>query len=183
MQLLFQVVLQIACMLQAQASASIYPDDVIQQTNLRTSKVQSNVTNNEKNLVLETNEPMAQAQYNQLSLIVHFAGTGYNLVRGNPEGDFNYGGVDPGVRTTYDIFAQTYTSGKKVYYLGKTMQVPDQVNFVMSHSCAESHTIQAYSGSKSYMQELEASVSVSGRYIIYYIYMAFNYGFCLSCLI
>ena len=48
------------------------------------------------------------------------------------------------------------------------MYVPDQVNFHMSQSCASSHTVQAYSGRKSYMKELERSVSVSGKNCIYY---------------
>ena len=51
---------------------------------------------------------------------------------------------------------------KKAYYQGQAMDVPDQVNFHMTQSCAASHTVQAFSGRKSYMKELERSVSVSG---------------------
>ena len=104
----------------------------------------------------------ALAQLDQLSLVTRFTGTGYNIVEGNPEGDFNRGGVDPGVKTTNVIFAHTYSNGKKAFYQGRAMDVPDQVNFHMSESCASSHSVQAYSGRKSYMKVLDRSVSVSG---------------------
>ena len=176
------VVLQIACVLQAQANDVLHLADVV-----RSGKVYSNVTNvdkNEKNLVSQTKEKLAQIQYNQLSLITRYVGSGYNLVKGNPEGDFNYGGVDPGIKTTNEIFAQSYTSGKKVYYMGKAMQVPDQVNFLMTHSCAASHTVKAISGRKSYMNELEAGVSISGIYIIYITTIMFgHFKLLLLCLL
>ena len=143
------VVLQLACVLQTQATEdNITLDDALLQNR-------------------------ADIQYNRLSLVTRYAGTGYNLIRGNPEGDFNYGGVDPGIKTTNNIFAHTYTRRKRAFYLGKTMQVPDQVNFHMSHSCAASHTVQAYSGRKSYMKELETSVSVSGIFLKIIIYSVF----------
>ena len=113
--------------------------------------------------LLQTDEERALTQFNQLSLATRYAGTGYNLIKGNPEGDFNYGGVDPGIKTTNYIFTHTYRNRKRAYYLGRTMQVPDQVNFHMSQSCAASHTVNAYSGRKSYMRELESSISVSGK--------------------
>lgn len=112
--------------------------------------------------MLESDEEIAQEQIDQLSLVTRYTGTGYNLVRGNPEGDFNRGGIDPGIRTTNEIFSHTYTMGKKAFYLGRAMDVPDQVKFHMTHSCAASQSVQAYSGRKSYMKELEKSVSVSG---------------------
>ena len=149
------VVLHISLVLQAQAS------DV---NDFSRARRQTNTTLENVLHILETDET-AEVQYNKLSLVTRYAGTGYNLIRGNPEGDFSYGGVDPGIKTTNEIFAHTYTKRKRAYYLGKTMQVPDQVNFHMSHSCAASHTVQAYSGRKSYMKELETSVSVSGIYI------------------
>ena len=148
-------------------------DALIQQSrtksrNIQAYSVQSNSTKldtEEDDLLsdlLQTNEERALTQFNQLSLATRYAGTGYNLIKGNPEGDFNYGGVDPGIKTTNYIFTHTYRNGKRAYYLGRTMQVPDQVNFHMSQSCAASHTVKAYSGRKSYMKELERSISVSG---------------------
>ena len=104
----------------------------------------------------------ALEQVDQLSLVTRYAGVGYNKIKGNPEGDFNRGGVDPGIRTTHVIFSHTYRKGKRAFYRGRAMAVPDQVNFHMSQSCAASHSVQAFSGRKSYMKELDTSVSVSG---------------------
>lgn len=167
--------LLVACMFQVYAHASTESDleDILfQQAALTDDKgdayLQSNGTNLEENneqhdLIVALLESTALAQLDQLSLVTRYAGTGYNLVRGNPEGDFNLGGVDPGIRTTQEIFAHTYTSRKKAFYRGRVMQVPDQVNFHMSQSCGSSHTVQAYSGRKSYMKELQNSVGVSGN--------------------
>ena len=124
--------------------------------------LQSNATKLGANKEDLTNEERALTQFNQLSLATRYAGTGYNLLRGNPEGDFNYGGVDPGIRMTNEIFAHSYKQGKRTYYHGKSMRVPDQVKFHMSQSCAASHSVKAYSGRKSYMKELSTSVSFSG---------------------
>ena len=129
----------------------------LNSTKLDTEEFEDDLTD-----FLQTDEERALTQFNQLSLATRYAGTGYNLIKGNPEGDFNYGGVDPGIKTTNYIFNHTYRNGKRAYYLGRTMQVPDQVNFHMSQSCAASHTVKAYSGRKSYMKELESSISVSG---------------------
>ena len=112
--------------------------------------------------MLQSDDDIAQEQIDRLSLVTRYAGTGYNLVRGNPEGDFNRGGIDPGIMTTNNIFTHTYNMRKTVFYLGRGMSVPDQVNFHMTQSCAASHTVKAFSGRKSYMKELERSVSVSG---------------------
>ena len=146
---------------------------LIQHSRVKNRNIQvysgANSTNpdaNEEDPISElfsANEERALTQFNQLSLATRYAGTGYNLIKGNPEGDFNYGAVDPGIKTTNEIFTHTYRNGKRVYYLGKAMQVPDQVKFHMSDSCAASHTVKAYSGRKSYMKELESSISVSGK--------------------
>ena len=109
-----------------------------------------------------TDDENALEQLDQLSLVTRYAGVGYNIIKGNPEGDFNRGGVDPGIRTTHEIFTHTYRKGKRVFYRGRAMTVPDQVNFHMSQSCAASHSVQAFSGRKSYMNELDTSMSVSG---------------------
>ena len=111
-------------------------------------------------IIQSNNLEGALAQLDQLSLVTRFTGTGYNIIEGNPEGDFNIGGVDPGVKTTNVIFAHTYSNEKKAFYQGRAMDVPDQVNFHMSESCASSHSVQAYSGRKSYM--IEAFLSQVG---------------------
>ena len=115
----------------------------------------------------------ALAQLDQLSLVTRYTGAGYNIIRGNPEGDFNRGGIDPGIRITHVIFTHTYKIGKRAFYRGRAMEVPDQVSFHMSQSCASSHSVKAYSGRKSYMKELETSVSVGGKKLISK-YMAYS---------
>ena len=59
------------------------------------------------------------------------------------------------------IFAHTYEIGNKAFYLGRAMELPDQVKFQEVQSCASSNSVNAYSGCKS-MKELETSVSVGG---------------------
>ena len=92
--------------------------------------------------------------------ITRYAGMGYNYLRGNPEGDFNKGGKDPGIRSTRWIFNLTYSMGREGYYRGKTVALPDQVNFHPRTSCMEKSTTRAYSGQTSYQKELERNVNV-----------------------
>ena len=160
------VLLQVASLFSASANDVTKASNGLFQKAIVESEVQSNesirLENADFAAMLKSDEEIAQEQIDQLSLVTRYTGTGYNLVRGNPEGDFNRGGIDPGIRTTNEIFSHTYTMGKKAFYLGKGMDVPDQVKFHMTHSCAASQSVQAYSGRKSYMKELERSVSVSG---------------------
>ena len=168
MHLVLVVLLQVSSLFLASANdiTKANNGNALFQKVIAESKVQSNesirLENADFAAMLESDEEIAQEQIDQLSLVTHYTGTGYNLVRGNPEGDFNRGGIDPGIRTTNEIFSHTYTMGKKAFYLGKGMDVPDQVKFHMTHSCAASQSVQAYSGRKSYMKELDRSVSVSG---------------------
>lgn len=118
----------------------------------------------EQHPMAASEETIATAQYNQLSVVTRYVGNGYNLIRGNPEGKFNLGGVDPGIKSTREIFTHTYAKGRQVYYRGRSVQVPDQVSFRASESCAAEHTTRAYTGRKSYMKELQLGVSVSGKY-------------------
>ena len=165
MHLALAILLQVTSLLLV--SASDITEESIQQAVLESEiTLQSNKTTGlEKDdlaVLLQSDNEIAEEQIDRLSLVTRYAGTGYNLVRGNPEGDFNRGGIDPGIRTTNEIFTHTYNMRKKAYYRGRAMDVPDQVNFHMTQSCAASHTVQAFSGRKSYMKELERSVSVSG---------------------
>ena len=174
MRIALAILLQVTSLLLASADDNTEAKDAhLQQAVLKTElgvTLQSNKTTGleQDDLValLQSDDEIAQEQIDRLSLVTRYAGTGYNLVRGNPEGDFNRGGIDPGIMTTNNIFAHTYAMGKKAFYQGQGMDVPDQVNFHMTHSCAASHTVKAFSGRKSYMKELERSVSVSGMYNI-----------------
>ena len=107
--------------------------------------------------------PLAWTELDELSLVTRYAGMGYNLLMANPEGDFHRGGVDPGIKSTRFIFKHTYSQGKEAYYRGKVVQVPDQVTFHMSQSCAMSESTNAYSGQTSYKKELSVNVEASGE--------------------
>ncbi len=50
---------------------------------------------------------------NSASLVTRYAGMGYNLLQANPEGDFNRGGVDPGIKTTRFVFKHTYSHAEE----------------------------------------------------------------------
>lgn len=91
---------------------------------------------------------------------------GYNLLQANPEGDFNRGGVDPGIKTTRFVFKQTYSQGNNIFYQGRRMQVPDQVTFHQTHSCVQTHSTKAYSGQASYRKELSLNVEAAGKKFI-----------------
>lgn len=110
-------------------------------------------------------KPMVETeQADELSLVTRYAGMGYNLLTGNPEGDFSIGGADPGIKTTKFIFKHTYTKGDEndAYYRGHTLKVPDQVTFLMTAGCSSSQRSDAYSGQASYREELLQNVDASG---------------------
>ena len=99
----------------------------------------------------------------QLSLVTRYAGVGYNLIRGSPDGEFSTGGVDPGIKITRHIFGFTYDEGKMGNYLQESMDVPDQVIFHAFASCSSSRTENVYSGSQSYQSGLAVSVEAEGK--------------------
>ena len=100
--------------------------------------------------------------------ITRYAGMGYNLLRGNPEGDFERGGNDPGLLNTRWIFNLTYTLNREGLYNSKTVTVPDQVEFQPTQSCASRSLTKAYSGQTSYQKELQRNFKfgISGIEII-----------------
>ena len=102
-------------------------------------------------------------QYDKLSLLTLYAGVGYDLITGSPEGDFDVGGIDPGIKITRKIFKLSYTQNKKAYYLGNAMNVPDQVLFHASHACSSSEAIKIFMGEKSYQSDLSVSVQAEGN--------------------
>ncbi len=108
-------------------------------------------------------EKSAEIEVDSASLVTRYAGMGYNILQANPEGDFNRGGIDPGIKTTRFVFKHTYTQGNEIYYQGRRMQVPDQVTFHQTHSCAQSHSTKAYSGQTSYRKELSVNVETEGK--------------------
>ena len=159
------LLLHAACVLQVYSYQSTEVEDALLQqlgNHLEAETVNhfpSNTT------VVDEFEYNALAQLDLLSLVTRYAGIGYNIIKGNPEGNFNRGGIDPGIKTTRVIFAHTYRMRKRAVYQGRAMEVPDQVNFHMSQSCASSHSVKAFSGRKSYMKELQTIKCICWRYI------------------
>ena len=91
--------------------------------------------------------------------ITRYAGMGYNFLRGNPEGDFNLGGKDPGILNTRWIFNLTYSMGREGYHGGKTVAIPDQVNFHPTETSTKQSSTRAYSGQTSYQEELNRNIN------------------------
>ena len=92
---------------------------------------------------------------------LHFVGVGYNLLKGNPEGDARYGGVDPGLLITRKIFQLTWNTNKTT--VDNRFSVPDQVTFAPRLSCVTTYKKDVFSGSKSYQEKLNVDVQVSGK--------------------
>ena len=91
--------------------------------------------------------------------ITRYAGMGYNFLRGNPEGDFDLGGKDPGIQNTRWIFNLTYSMGREGFYGGNTVAIPDQVNFHPTQTCMKKSSTRVYSGQTSYQNELERNIN------------------------
>ncbi len=106
MHLVHVILLQVASLLLASAidSTEAFQKHII---SLQSNETTRRLEKDDLAALLEINEEIAQEQIDQLSLVTRYTGTGYNLVRGNPEGDFNRGGIDPGIRTTNEIFSHT----------------------------------------------------------------------------
>ena len=115
----------------------------------------------------------------QLSLVTQYAGMGYNVLQASPEGDFNRGGIDPGIKTTRFVFKHTYNGGKRAFYRGRAMSVPDQVEFHMTQACSRRETTNAYSGQTSYKNELSVNVESSGKCMSNIVAIAPVYCCCL----
>lgn len=98
-----------------------------------------------------------------LSGVTRYVGVGYNLLRGSPDGDFDRGGIDPGIHRNLVVFEFTYNEGKTAYMNGP-MSVPDQVNFQPSSSCSQNTKRTIYSGAKSYQKSLDFGLNAGGTY-------------------
>ena len=92
---------------------------------------------------------------------LHFVGVGYNLLKGNPEGgEVSNGVVDPGLLFTRKIFKLTWSENKVT--VDNKYKIPDQLSFAPRASCVTSNKKEVFSGSKSYQENLNADVDVSG---------------------
>lgn len=109
------------------------------------------------------NKALAEEQADRLTPISQYVGIGYNLLKGNPDGSFESGGIDPGLLTTQRIFEFTYDSGRKSWFQDTEVNVPDQVNFHSVESCSEDSTNTVFSGAKSYRKSLTLGGGVDGK--------------------
>ena len=83
-----------------------------------------------------------------------FIGVKYNLLRGNPEGKTEMGGVDPGLEITRKILKLTYKDGKAV---------PDQICYEPRQVCSVSKSAKIFGGTKRYQEKLNVDITAKGR--------------------
>ena len=88
-----------------------------------------------------------------------YIGIGYDLIEGNPEGDFTLGGIDPGLRLS-SIFKLTDANGQPIP--SDSPNLPSQIEYTPVHACSSVHSVNAFSGTKSYQEKLDVSVDVEG---------------------
>lgn len=144
----------------AQSARKMLLDAFLRKILQKTAFLES--THAEENL-LNLDDQNAIEETDQLTTITRYVGVGYNLLRGSPDGDFERGGVDPGILSTGVIFEFTYDKGKEAYFMDSPMQVPDQVNFQPASSCSTRHKSSVYSGAKSYQKSLNIGVDAGGK--------------------
>ena len=83
--LVLVVLLQVASLLLASANDSTEAKDALKVSLQSNETTQLEFENADLAAMLESNEEFAQEQIDKLSLVTRYTGTGYNLVRGNPE--------------------------------------------------------------------------------------------------
>ena len=92
-----------------------------------------------------------------------YIGIGYDLLKGNPEGDFTLGGLDPGLRLR-SIFKLTDAGGKPIPR--NSQNLPTQIEYTRVHTCSSVHRVNAFSGTRSYQKKLDVNVKTSGMWLI-----------------
>ena len=120
--------------------------------------IESNLNQSSNDLEQEALEEAV----NELSAAIRNVGVGYNILKGSPDGDFNRGGIDPGILVTRHVFEFTYDKGNMAFYMGQALEIPDQVSFQSQNSCSARHQIKLYSGAKSYRDSLKLGASPGG---------------------
>ena len=88
-----------------------------------------------------------------------YIGIGYDLIKGNPEGDFALGGVDPGLRLR-SIFKLTDANEQPIP--SNSPSLPIQIEYTPVHACSSVNIVNAFSGTKSYQKKLDVNVDVEG---------------------
>ena len=75
---------------------------------------------------------------------------GYNVLRANPDGDFRYGGADPGVKKAYRVLDISEQNGRLPYATSTTT------------ACSSSKSVHVFSGTRSYQKKLDVNVAIEG---------------------
>lgn len=99
---------------------------------------------------------------NSINVVTDYISIGYNLLEGNPEGEFSEGGLDPGLNLARKIFKFTFEEEKTGAYHGQVVNIPDQITFKEVNSCASKESVKLFSGTKSYQEKLDIKVKVEG---------------------
>lgn len=129
--------------------------DVLLRKILQTSKL-ANVE--QKDEWMMDNSNAVEKASDQLTAVTRYVGVAYHLLKGSPDGDFDVGGIDPGIRVTRVIFDFTYTKNVD----GQELAVPDQVNFHPLSGCSGNGQGNFYSGAKSYQKSLDLGLNAGG---------------------
>jgi len=83
---------------------------------------------------------------------LHYIGVGYNVIRGNPDGNFwASGGDDPGLLST-----------RKVLTLSSQTDVPAEISYEFHDQCRQAHEFAMFYDTQSYQNKLLERVSSSG---------------------
>ncbi|KAH3701576.1 uncharacterized protein LOC127860098 isoform X2 [Dreissena polymorpha] len=83
---------------------------------------------------------------------LHYIGVGYNIVRGNPDGNFwHTGGDDPGLLST-----------RKILNLSSAVDVPAEIVYEHHDQCREAHEFVVFHDTQSYQNKLKERVTSSG---------------------
>lgn len=108
-------------------------------------------------------DEVAEEEADKASTLIRYVGIGYNVLQGCPDGSFDRGGIDPGIKPTREIFDFTYKEDREEFYRDITVQVPDQVNFQPISSCSGRSKTSAYSGAKNYQKSLGLGLNLGGK--------------------
>ena len=91
-------------------------------------------------------------------------GIGYHLIYGNPDGDDDLGGRDPGLKYTRQILDITYDEEKSTTINGVDICIPDQATTIPLTSCSYTEETYLFSGTASYQDVFSSQVSVDTKY-------------------
>ena len=84
---------------------------------------------------------------------------GYNLIRGCPDGQFETGGSDPGIRTAQQIFKYSFDQDKTD---SNSLAEPDQVEFIDYANYTLDSYYYVFGGEKSYRDSMNDEVDAAG---------------------